>query len=42
MLKIFYMMFSDSQEEYHNEEVIVEALNLLLILHADHEVVKED
>ena len=32
-----HMMFSDSQEEYHNEEVIVEALNLLLILHADHE-----
>ena len=31
------MMFSDSQEEYHNEEIIVEALNLLLILHADHE-----
>ena len=38
MLKILlHMMFSDSQEEYHNEEVIVEALNLLLILHADHE-----
>lgn len=32
-----HMMFSDSQEEYHNEAVIVEALNLLLILHADHE-----
>lgn len=32
-----HMMFSDSQEEYHNEEIIVEALNLLLILHADHE-----
>ena len=32
-----HMMFSDSQEEYHNEKIIVDALNLLLILHADHE-----
>ena len=32
-----HMMFSDSQEEYHADPVIVEALNLLLILHADHE-----
>ena len=32
-----HMMFSDSQEEYHREQIIVDALNLLLILHADHE-----
>ena len=32
-----HMMFSDSQEEYHRQEIIVDALNLLLILHADHE-----
>ena len=32
-----HMMFSDSQEEYHGEQIIVDALNLLLILHADHE-----
>jgi len=32
-----HMMFSDSQEEYHNEKIVVDALNLLLILHADHE-----
>ena len=32
-----HMMFSDSQENFHAEPVLVEALNLLLILHADHE-----
>ena len=32
-----HMMFSDSQEEFHADPVLVEALNLLLILHADHE-----
>ncbi len=32
-----HMMFSDSQEEYHTHPVFAEALNLLLILHADHE-----
>ena len=32
-----HMMFSDSQENYHSDEIIAEALNLLLILHADHE-----
>ena len=32
-----HMMFSDSQEEYHNDDILVDALNLLLILHADHE-----
>ena len=32
-----HMMFSDSQEEFHAEPVLVDALNLLLILHADHE-----
>ena len=32
-----HMMFSDSQEEYHADSVLVDALNLLLILHADHE-----
>ena len=30
-------MFSDSQEEYHADPILVDALNLLLILHADHE-----
>ena len=33
----FHMMFSDSQEEYHKNPVMSEVLNLLLILHADHE-----
>ena len=32
-----HMMFADSQEDHHSDEIIVEALNLLLILHADHE-----
>jgi citrate synthase len=32
-----HMMFSDSQEEYQQNPVMSEALNLLLILHADHE-----
>ena len=32
-----HMMFSDSQDNFHAEEVLVEALDLLLILHADHE-----
>jgi len=32
-----HMMFSDSQEEFHADSVLVDALNLLLILHADHE-----
>ena len=32
-----HMMFSDSQEEYHAEPILIDALNLLLILHADHE-----
>ena len=32
-----HMMFSDSQEDYHVNPVFAEALNLLLILHADHE-----
>ena len=32
-----HMMFADSQEDYHSDSIIVEALNLLLILHADHE-----
>tara|TARA_B110000263_G_C15117490_1_gene422726 strand:- start:101 stop:775 length:675 start_codon:yes stop_codon:yes gene_type:complete len=31
------MMFSDSQEEFHADPVVTDALNLLLILHADHE-----
>jgi citrate synthase len=31
------MMFSDSEEGYHRDPVMSEALNLLLILHADHE-----
>ncbi|MBI65378.1 MAG: citrate (Si)-synthase [Candidatus Marinimicrobia bacterium] len=32
-----HMMFSDSQEEYQQNPVMAQALNLLLILHADHE-----
>ena len=32
-----HMMFSDSQEEFHADPVVTDALNLLLILHADHE-----
>ena len=32
-----HMMFSDSEKEYHGDPVMSEALNLLLILHADHE-----
>ena len=32
-----HMMFSDSEQDYHNNSVMSEALNLLLILHADHE-----
>ena len=32
-----HMMFADSQEDYHSDDIIVDALNLLLILHADHE-----
>ena len=32
-----HMMFSDSQDNFHAEEVLIEALDLLLILHADHE-----
>ena len=32
-----HMMFSDSQEEYHKNPIMTDALNLLLILHADHE-----
>ena len=32
-----HMMFSDSQEEYHRNPIMSDALNLLLILHADHE-----
>ena len=32
-----HMMFSDSGEDYHADPVMSEALNLLLILHADHE-----
>ena len=32
-----HMMFSDSELEYHNNPVMADALNLLLILHADHE-----
>ena len=31
------MMFADSQEDHHSDDIIIEALNLLLILHADHE-----
>ena len=32
-----HMMFSDVQDDFHTEEILVEALDLLLILHADHE-----
>jgi len=32
-----HMMFSDSQEDFHADPVLTEALDLLLILHADHE-----
>ena len=32
-----HMMFADSQEDHHSDNIIIEALNLLLILHADHE-----
>ncbi len=32
-----HMMFSDSQEEFHADPILVDALDLLLILHADHE-----
>jgi citrate synthase len=32
-----HMMFADSQQDNHSDDIIVEALNLLLILHADHE-----
>ena len=32
-----HMMFSDSQESFHADPVLVEVLDLLLILHADHE-----
>ena len=32
-----HMMFSDSQEQYQQNPVMSEVLNLLLILHADHE-----
>ena len=32
-----HMMFSDSQEEYQQNPIMTDALNLLLILHADHE-----
>ena len=32
-----HMMFSDSQDEYNPDPVMIDALNLLLILHADHE-----
>ena len=32
-----HMMFADSQEDHHSDQIIIEALNLLLILHADHE-----
>ena len=32
-----HMMFADSQEDHHSDEIVNEALNLLLILHADHE-----
>ncbi len=31
------MMFADSQEEIYSEPILVDAMNLLLILHADHE-----
>jgi len=32
-----HMMFSDSQDDFHAEPIFTEALDLLLILHADHE-----
>ena len=32
-----HMMFSDSQEDFYADPVLIEALDLLLILHADHE-----
>ncbi len=32
-----HMMFSNSQEDYNHNEVVSDALNTLLILHADHE-----
>jgi len=32
-----HMMFSDSQDDFHTEPIFAEALDLLLILHADHE-----
>ncbi|MAV64977.1 MAG: citrate (Si)-synthase [Candidatus Marinimicrobia bacterium] len=32
-----HMMFSDSELDSHNNSVMADALNLLLILHADHE-----
>ena len=32
-----HMMFSDSQDDFHTEPIFTEALDLLLILHADHE-----
>lgn len=32
-----HMMFSDAQENYETDPVLAEVLNLLLILHADHE-----
>jgi len=32
-----HMMFSDSQENFYADPVLIEALDLLLILHADHE-----
>jgi citrate synthase len=32
-----HMMFSDSKDNFRTDSVVVDALNLLLILHADHE-----
>ena len=32
-----HMMFSDSEDNYRTDSVLVDALDLLLILHADHE-----
>ncbi len=32
-----HMMFSDAQENYETDPILAEVLNLLLILHADHE-----
>ena len=32
-----HMMFDDSEEDYHSDPILTESLNLLLILHADHE-----